>query len=507
MSGLIRASLTSAESRRYLVAIAASIAAALLTIVIDFMVGPLHAVAAMLAAILLTGWYAGTGPAILALLLAVIIDRLAPMLTGWPPSPWMFGIRDIWFILFAAAAAHFGAERRRANDALQRANDNLEREVALRTEELRRKQRYLDEAERLSHTGCWTFNLRSGGISFWSEETFRIFGMPVGSVVPTMEQLRTFMHPKDMPDAMVARQSAIQEGRPWDFQHRIIRPDGDIRYVRTVGQPYFDEHGVLVEYIGCVMDVTERRRMERALRRSHERTMRLRFQARLAERSRIAREMHDTLLQGFTGVALKLVATANSLGESAEANQALHDVIGLAQRTLADARNAIWDIRAPSGSSDLPAALRAEAERALQGSEVSVQVDVTGDVRPLPSPIAAVVLRVAREAVTNAVRHAESDVVRLQLRYGRHLLRLTVSDRGRGFAVDPELRAYGGHLGLLGMRERATDVGGRLTIQSAPGQGTTVRLTVAIPSSRRVLQRLQSGRNVAQPEPRTDPLP
>src|SRR3954468_2397896 len=300
--------------------------------------------------------------------------------------------------------ARRGAQRHRASDGLQDVSQPLERDMTPRTE-LRRKEWYLEEAERLSHTGSWTLDLGSGSLGFWSDETFRIFGLQPGSEVPGKDYLERFVHPKDLAYALAARRAAIQERRGWDLQHRIVRPDGDVRYIHTVSQPYFDEHGQLVAYVGCVMDVTEQRRLARALRRSRERTMRLRFQAQLAERNRIAREMHDTLLQGFTGVALKLVATANALRESQHDSEALQDVIGLAQRTLEDARNAIWDIRAPLSSSDLPEALRTEAEDAAQGSEVKVQLEIVGEVRPLPLSIVTVISRVAREAVTNAVRH------------------------------------------------------------------------------------------------------
>ena len=214
--------------------------------------------------------------------------------------------------------------------------------------------------------------------------------------------------------------------------------------------------------------------MARALRRSRERTMRLRFQAQLAERNRIAREMHDTLLQGFTGV------------------EALQELIALAQRTLQDARKAIWDIRAPLSSSNLPDALRTEAEQATHDSEVRVELEVTGEVRPLPLSIVTVVLRVAREAVTNVVRHSESTDVRLQLRYRRRAICLTVTDQGRGFVSDRESGAYGGHFGLVGMRERASEVGGRLIIESESGRGTIVRLRVPGPSRRAAVRAVQS---------------
>ena len=467
---------------RYLIAVVSSLVAAALTITIRSETNLGYIVTPLLAAILLTGWFAGTGPAFVALVLAMIIDRAAPLLSG-QPHEWAFGIQHVWFILFAIGAAHLGAERRRANEALHGAKERLEREVALRTQELRRKESYLEEAERLSHVGSWTIDLGSASIGFWSDETFRIFGIPPSPIVPGEGYLERFVHPKDLPYALAARRSAIQERRPWDLRHRIVRPSGDVRYIHTVGRPYFDEHGQLVAYIGCVMDVTEQRRLARALRRSRERAMRLRFQAQLAERNRIAREMHDTLLQGFTGVALKLVATANALSESHTDNQELREVIGLAERTLADARNAIWDIRAPLSSSDLPEALRMEAEEAARGSEVRVQLEVTGDVRPIPASIVTVVLRVAREAVTNVVRHAGADAVRLELRYGRRAMGLTVTDEGRGFVVGDSLGAYGGHFGLLGMRERASEVGGRLMIKSQPGHGTIVRLRVPSPAS------------------------
>ena len=388
--------------------------------------------------------------------------------------------------------ARRGAQRHRANEALKDVNQPLERDIAPRTPELRRKEWFLEEAERLSHTGSWTLDLGSGSLGFWSDETFRIFGLQPGSEVPGKDYLERFVHPKDLAYALAARRAAIQERRGWDLQHRIVRPDGDVRYIHTVSQPYFDEHGQLVAYVGCVMDVTEQRRLARALRRSRERTMRLRFQAQLAERNRIAREMHDTLLQGFTGVTLQLVGTASSMRKSGRDDESLQEVIALAQRTLQDARKAIWDIRAPLSSSSLSDALRTEAEEATHGSEVRVELEVTGEVRPLPLSIATVVLRVAREAVTNVVRHSESTDVRLQLRYRRRAICLTVADTGRGFMRDRESGAYGGHFGLVGMRERASEVGGSLIIESESGRGTIVRLRVPMPSRRAVVRPAQS---------------
>src|SRR6202008_3238013 len=139
---------------------------------------------------------------------------------------------------------------------------------------------------------------------------------------------------------------------------RVVRPDGQVRYVRGVGHPYFDAAGRVVEYIGLLMDVTERCRASRALRRARERGIQARFAARLAERNRIAREMHDTLLQGFIGVSLKLLAVTNRIRAPAEDVEELREVLRLAERALAEARQAVWDIRAPLSVDSLPGALR-----------------------------------------------------------------------------------------------------------------------------------------------------
>jgi signal transduction histidine kinase len=96
----------------------------------------------------------------------------------------------------------------------------------------------------------------------------------------------------------------------------------------------------------------------------------------------------------------------------------------------------------------------------------------------MPPEVESVMFRVASEAVTNVVRHAHARTVRVMLIYGDRSVRLAVQDDGRGFAVDPDLRTYAGHWGLLGMRERASQLRGRFRVRSAPGAGTKIMLQV-----------------------------
>ena len=247
---------------------------------------------------------------------------------------------------------------------------------------------------------------------------------------------------------------------------RVVRPDGSIRYVHIRGQPVFDQAGETDEFIGVIMDITDRKRAERALRRARERALETRFAAVLEERNRLARDIHDTLLQGFTGISLKLVAAIHRVTQPPESVVALRDLVDLAQQTLTDARRAIWDLRSPAlAGGDFPAALRAAAEDAVRGTKLELAYDVTGAPRPVDPDVEAVVMRVAQEAIANVVKHAEARTVWVTLSFEARRIRLSIVDDGRGFAVASDFQAYGGHWGLLGMRERASQVRGKLSLQ------------------------------------------
>ena len=442
-------------------------------------------VAAFLAAILLTGWYAGLGPVVLATLLsAVVFDfffvpPFHRLEIFREPSP-----RLVWFLLFAFLAASFSAARRRAEVLLTRARDELEERVAARTTELRRSEAYLLAAQRLSHTGCWAWRIGSQEI-YWSTEYFRIVGLNPETAIPNRELGTRLWHPDDREFAETTLATALREKRGYEMDLRIVRPDGSTRYVHSFGQPVFDDAGEVVEFIGVLVDVTERKRAERALRRARERTLKARFTAMLDERNRLARELHDTLLQGFTGVALKLVAITNQADGAPGMVDKLRDLIDLAHRTLTDARRAVWDLRsAPPVGDNLPTALRSTAEHVLRTTDLALEFATEGKQGIIDPEIEAVILRVMQEALTNIVKHAAARTVRVTLAYDARRVRLSIADDGSGFVVHPDLHSYGGHWGLLGMRERATQLHGTLSVQSTPGGGTEIVLLVPSSSGR-----------------------
>ena len=213
--------------------------------------------------------------------------------------------------------------------------------------------------------------------------------------------------------------------------------------------------------------------------RARTRVLEARFAAVLAERTRLAREIHDTLLQGFAGVALSLRAATRRLNAPAEYTKPLDDVLALAQRTIADARQAVWDLRAPAlAEGSFTTALENAARRALAAGGLPLDWTVSGRPRALSPDVESLLLRVCQEALANTVKHASAQQARVALIYERRVVRLTVRDDGCGFRVDPSYRSYAGHWGLLGMRERVQQMHGTLRVTSEEGKGTEVSLAV-----------------------------
>ena len=207
------------------------------------------------------------------------------------------------------------------------------------------------------------------------------------------------------------------------------------------------------------------------------------FSAVLGERNRIAREIHDTLAQGYVGISVQLEVLAELLRQKnvdAAARQ-LDTTRGHVREGLADARQSIWALRSQdSGEKTLPVKVRRETEKA-GGNGLEAVFNVHGAYRPLPPGTEREFLRVAQEAIHNVKRHAGATHLSVQMEYGQAEVALEVRDDGRGFAAGDELESPPGHYGLTGMRERAAAVGGVLDLTSEVGVGTTVRLRAPAP--------------------------
>jgi signal transduction histidine kinase/ligand-binding sensor domain-containing protein len=208
--------------------------------------------------------------------------------------------------------------------------------------------------------------------------------------------------------------------------------------------------------------------------------IRARMEERLGERERIARELHDTLLQSVQGLILRFHAATKQIPPQEPARQSLENALDRADEVLVEGRERVHNLRAPAEwPSDLAEALRLAGQEAANGSAASFTVVVEGISRELHPLIREEIYSIGREAITNSFRHANSLHIEVDIAYEPGQLRLRVRDDGRG--IDPEVLTAGGrhgHWGLQGIRERASHIGARVQIWSRAGSGTEVDLRI-----------------------------
>jgi signal transduction histidine kinase len=230
-------------------------------------------------------------------------------------------------------------------------------------------------------------------------------------------------------------------------------------------------------------DTLEQKVAERSAQLQVEMTARkaaeLQFKAVLTERTRLARDLHDTLEQTLAGIALRLKTAAKlAARDPGASDEHLQLARNWLHQSQVDLRRSIWDLRSRELEQfDLARALRASAEQLVHGTDIALDFQTTGSPQGLPEVVEENVLRIGQEALTNIAKHAGAKRITIRLDFSPRLLRLHLEDDGVGF--DQTQTPAGGHFGLTGMGERAKRLAGSLVIASAPGRGTA--LTVEIP--------------------------
>jgi signal transduction histidine kinase len=213
--------------------------------------------------------------------------------------------------------------------------------------------------------------------------------------------------------------------------------------------------------------------------RSLTRQMNVRFEERLAERTRIAQELHDTLLQGFLSASMQLHVADDRLPENSPVKPMVSRVLTLMKDVIEDGRNTLRGLRSRSYElRDLAQAFSRIPEELSLQQPIDYRVIVEGPPRPLHPVIRDDVYRIGREALVNSFRHAQANSIEVEIEYGANQLRVNVRDNGVG--IDPQVLRTGreGHWGLSGMRERAERIGAQLTVWSRPAGGTEIELSV-----------------------------
>jgi signal transduction histidine kinase/ligand-binding sensor domain-containing protein len=211
--------------------------------------------------------------------------------------------------------------------------------------------------------------------------------------------------------------------------------------------------------------------------------MNLQLAIQLNERKRIAQELHDTLLQGFTGVGLKLDTLVSSLPASLNATRLqFQKSLELLDQYLTEGRRSIWKLRSPAleSAEGFCRAIEKASQRAVAGTSTTLSFSVRGQERELQAFIEDNLLRICEEAVANAVKHARPTRVEVTLEFNSKHVQLKIRDNGSGFDTNQVGSSKDGHFGLIGIQERVKGMGGRSLLTSQCGKGTEVAVTVPI---------------------------
>jgi len=231
--------------------------------------------------------------------------------------------------------------------------------------------------------------------------------------------------------------------------------------------------------VAVVMLISRRRSKDQEHRRA---MAEAEFTTILSERNRMAREIHDTLSQSLGAICVQLELVRGHADEiSAPARNHLGSALKLARGALAEARDSIWNMRSQVlEKADLPQALENILKQMTEGTDMVPLIRIEGTRRRLPPVVENNLLRIGQEAITNASKHAKPTRIEVTLAFEGRTISLIVADNGIGFSAEvlpkPNQRSFG----LVGIRERADLMGGKVDIESAPGKGTRVAVTVSV---------------------------
>ncbi len=358
-----------------------------------------------------------------------------------------------------------------------------------------RRRRLAQEASRLSQErfesvaratteAIWDWNLDTN-VVWWSEGIHKLFGYGPEDVSTKVEWWLERLHPEDKERVMRAIRRATENGgNTWAGYYRFRRKDGTYAVVLDHGYIMHNAEGKPTRVVGGIRDISERRRAEEALSNSRRQLRALSAKlhsAREEERTKVAREIHDELGQVLTALKMNIDWLERKIGERdddpamnpllervVESGEMIQSAIVTVQRIATELRPGTLD------HLGLTAALRQEANRFHQRSGITCEVELPPDPVELPRDTMTTIFRICQEALTNVARHAQATHVHIGLQCDAEHVVLEVRDNGRG--IKPESVGDTKSLGLLGMRERASGLGGEVAIEPMSPRGSRVTL-------------------------------
>ncbi len=364
------------------------------------------------------------------------------------------------------------------NTILSLVQDITERKLA--EDNVIRSERRLNEAQSIAQVGSWEVDFTEN-THRWSDELYRIYGIKRSEVEASTELFLSFMHHHDIDTARQKVQQAFDLRKGSSFNFRFIRNDGTVRCGYTEWKYEFDKSGKPLRLYGIIQDITERKEAEEELKQINEelRDLSSHLQnVREEERIQIARDIHDDLGQQLTGLKMDVTWLNKKMTTiEPDAREKMAGMIQLIDETVKSVRRISSNLR-PSILDDLGliAALEWHSEEVQKRFEIKVNFKAEVEEPDIPLATATGIFRIYQEVLTNAVRHANAQVISATFYLENEYLILKIKDDGKG--MDKVEIVTKKTLGLIGIKERTFVMGGKYDLKSEPGEGTQIKISI-----------------------------
>lgn len=348
---------------------------------------------------------------------------------------------------------------------------------------LRQSRERLLGAQRIAHVGNWELDLKRN-ILWWSDEVYRIFGSEPGVFGATYEAFLASVHPDDRSMLEAAVTDALEADKPYAIDHRIVRPDGSVRFVHEQGEVFRDSEGQAVKMVGTVQDITKIKQIEEKIRADRKALRSLAAELQMAEereRRRIAGDLHDSIGQILAFSRRELAGIEKST--STELARSLREVGGELDKAVRQVRTLSFEL-SPSVLYDLGLSVAIEdlAERFSKERGIGCKFEDNALSASLSEADRLLVYRSVRELLINVAKHADASDVVIKTEDDGGNFRITVADNGKGIdpaTLDDKLKRYEA-FGIFKIRERLLHAGGDFDLQSQPGNGTIATITLPL---------------------------
>jgi PAS domain S-box-containing protein len=346
------------------------------------------------------------------------------------------------------------------------------------TKDLRRSEAHLTEAQQMANLGSWQLDPFSQTMQ-WSLETFRIFGHRPTTTL-SFDDFLQHVHEEDRQTVKDGLEQAIVSSAEFDYEHRIVRQDGTVRWVQTLCRPVKNDRRKKVR--GTIMDITERKITMQALQRSQELLRELTaHQDRIKEeeRRRIAREIHDELGQTLLALRIEIsMLEARTTQKHPRLNARIRSALQQLDATVKAVRGIINDLRPAVLDLGLVAAIEWQVAEFRRRSDIECELFIDDPDITVDNDSATTLFRILQESLTNIIRHAHASRIAVALYSQEGWLTLKIMDNGIG--MSPQAQKKPESFGLVGIEERVLALNGKFSITSMPNSGTTLLVTIPL---------------------------